>query len=247
MSSYLHLEKPSEIHFFQGINSCIFAQKSHQIMIKSNFREWTLDSIERTFHLRKLRTLPCFEEWMSFQYAADAYETRFLTELQEGLLLAGESWNEVELENKFISPIIVFTKFDNELFAYFLERDLSATIGKYELSGRVDGMIASGFRNPQEPYFCLNEYKRQTDPDGDPAAQALIAMLCAQHTNEATDNCEFGIYIVGKWWHFIVLKGKEYVISVGYNAEKDEIFDIYRLLKGLKFLIEKQIRQKQKS
>ena len=41
-------------------------------------------------------------------------------------------------------------------------------------------MIATGFRSPKKPYFCLNEYKRGTDPDDDPKGQALIAMLVAQ-------------------------------------------------------------------
>jgi hypothetical protein len=37
---------------------------------------------------------------------------------------------------------------------YFLERRLSAIVGDYELSGIVDGMIATGFRDPAIPLFC---------------------------------------------------------------------------------------------
>ena len=61
-----------------------------------------------------------------------------------------------------------------------MERDLAATIDNYELSGRVDGMIATGFRNPRMPYFCLNEYKKGTDPNGDPRGQALIDVSCSK-------------------------------------------------------------------
>jgi hypothetical protein len=138
-------------------------------MRKSNFREWTLDSIEETFGLLQVRSLPILDELLAYKYEVDAYEHRYLTQLQEEYItLGGDNWNEVELENKFISPMIVFSGIQNKGFSYFLEREMSETINDVELSGKVDGMIATGFRNPKKPYFCLSEYKRGTDPNGDP-------------------------------------------------------------------------------
>jgi hypothetical protein len=154
--------------------------------------------------------------------------------------LGGDDWNEVELENKFISPLIILSKIDNERFSYFLARELATTIGEYELLGKVDGMIASGFRSPKKPFFCLKEYKRQTDPDGDPRGQCLIAMLVAQHLNQNQQPI-YGCYVIGKLWHFMVLEGKEYAISSGLLCTNDEIFAIFRIIKGLKYLIEKQL------
>ena len=137
-------------------------------MQKSDFKEWTLDKIDDAFGLRQVRRLPILEELLAFEYQADDYETRYLSGLSENYLtLGGDSWNEVELENKIISPIIVFSDIANQQYSYFLERDLAITIDDYELSGRVDGMIATGYRNPKMPYFCMNEYKRQTDPNGE--------------------------------------------------------------------------------
>ncbi|MEA5459763.1 hypothetical protein VB796_11965 [Arcicella sp. LKC2W] len=210
-------------------------------MYKSNFREWTLDKIEETFGLQQVRRLPILEELLAHEYQADAYETRYLSNLSEKYLtLGGDNWNEVELENKFISPLIVFSDIANQKYSYFLERELSITLGEYELSGKVDGMIATGFRNPKIPYFCLSEYKRQTDPNGDPTGQALIAMLVAQKLNN-NQKPIFGSYIIGRDWYFMALVDNEYAISKDFSCVADEVFDIYRILKGLSIQIEKLI------
>lgn len=105
-------------------------------------------------------------------------------------------------------------------------------IAEHEISGIVDGMIASGFRNPRKPFFCLNEYKRATDPNGDPRGQALIAMLAAQKLNDNKKPI-FGLYIIGRHWSFMALSGLEFAFSPSFACDDDEIFDIYRILKGL--------------
>lgn len=208
--------------------------------MKSNFREWTLDKIEETFGLTQVWQSDILDIIINFEYSINDYQKEYLLELQAVYALGGDDWNEVELENKFISPLIVFSKVDNPKFAYFLERELSHTIGEYELSGKVDGMIATGFRNPKKPYFCLNEYKRQTDPDGDPRGQCLIAMLVAQYLNE-NKNPILGCYVIGRSWYFMALSGKEYAISNVYTCTDEEIFDIFRILKGIRVMIEKWI------
>ncbi len=181
-------------------------------MKKINFREWTLDKIDDAFGTIQIVSNPTLDEWLSYEYSLSDYEQHFLTDLQEALLIGVDDWNEVELENKFISPLIVLAKFDTRQMSYFMERELSATLGDYEISGKVDGMIATGFRSPKKPYFCMNEYKRESDPTGDPRGQALIAMLAAQNLNDSGD-IVFGCYITGKSWRFMVLENKTYAIS----------------------------------
>lgn len=208
--------------------------------MKSNFRDWSLDKIEEVFGMTQVRTMPILNQWTSFAYTLNEYEKKYLNQLRENYFLGGDDWNEVELENKFISPLIVFSGIDNRKFAYFLERELAATLGEHELSGKVDGMIASGFRKPKQPYFCLAEYKKGTDPNGDPRGQALIAMLVAQQLNQH-ENPIFGCFVIGKLWHFMALIEKEYAISTAFTCDDEEIFDIYRVLKGLRALIEQMI------
>jgi hypothetical protein len=211
-------------------------------MEKSNFRDWTLGLIEDSFGMVQADNLPILDELLSFHYQPDEFEVRHLTTFGNNYLtLGGDDWNEVELENKLISPIIVFAGIENKKFTYFLERELSAIIQDYEISGKVDGMIATGYRSPKMPYFCLNEYKRQTDPNGDPRGQVLIAMLAAQHLND-NQKPIFGCYVIGRNWYFLALVGKEYAISKDYSCVDDEIFDIYRILKGLRVQIEKNLQ-----
>lgn len=209
--------------------------------MRSNFSEWTLDKIDDAFGTVQVDNIPELDELLAFEYEFSDYERRYLTTLADKYLhFGGDDWNEVELENKFISPLIVFADIDNKKFAYFLERELSGVVGEYELTGKIDGMIASGYRNPRKPFFCLKKYKRQTDPNGDPRGQAVIAMIVGQHHN-ADNKPVYGCYIVGKSWHFMVLKGKEYAISNVFVGSDNEIFDIYRILKGLRVHIERLI------
>ena len=210
-------------------------------MQKSYFRDWTLDKIDDAFGTTQVEELPILNELLNFDYQVDDFERRYLSMLSKDYLnLGGDNWNEVELENKIISPVIVFSGIQNKKFSYFLERDLATTIDQFELSGRVDGMIATGFRSPKVPYFCLNEYKRQTDPDGDPQGQALIAMLVAQKIND-NQKPIYGSYIIGRNWYFLALVGKEYAISKDFSCVDDEMFDIFRILKSLRVQIEKLI------
>ncbi len=207
---------------------------------KSTFRDWTLDKIDEAFNTKQIWEMDTLNELLAFQYEINDMESWFLKELQFVYQLGGDDWNEVELENKFISPLIVLAKLNDERFSYFLERELQVFIDNYDLSGKVDGMIATGYRNPKKPFFCLKEYKRQTDPNGDPRGQALIAMLAAQALNE-NNSPVYGCYVIGRSWNFMALVGKEYAISNVYTCTTDELLDIFRILKGLRNIIEKKL------
>jgi hypothetical protein len=149
-------------------------------MIQATFKDWTLDTIDEAFGTKQIQTLPALDSFLEFPHTCTDYEWQYLTDLRKLYALGGDEWNEVELENKFISPLIIFAKIDSERFAYFLERPLSAILGDYAISGRVDGMIATGYRSPKKPLFCLAEYKRQTDPDGNPQGQVLATMIAGR-------------------------------------------------------------------
>lgn len=211
-------------------------------MIESNFREWTLDKIDEAFGTKQVYELPSLDALLAYKYEANQVEADYLNKIRNIYFrYGGESWNETELENKVISPLFVYADMNNEDFGYFLERNLAATIGEYNLSGRVDGMIATGFRSPKQPYFCMNEYKKAKDPNGEPEGQALIAMLVTQHLNN-NQKPIYGCYIVGRQWVFMALEEKKYAFSKSFTVDDDEIFDIYRILKSLKWHIEQRIK-----
>ena len=208
--------------------------------MRSTFKEWNLDKIEEAFGLKQVWQSEILDELINHPYQLDEMERTFVTKLQRHFSFGGDDWNEVELENKFISPMIVLSEIADEKCSYFLERELSTTIDEYDLSGKVDGMIATGFRSPKKPYFCLNEYKRGTDPDGDPKGQALIAMLVAQRLNDNQAPI-FGCFVIGRIWQFMILEGNQYTISRDFSCVDNEVFDIFRILKGLRFQIEKYL------
>ena len=208
--------------------------------MRSNFKEWNLDKIEEAFGLKQVWQSEILDELINHPYQLDEMERNFVTKLQRHFSFGGDDWNEVELENKFISPMIVLSEIADEKCSYFLERELSTTIDEYELLGKVDGMIATGFRSPKKPYFCLNEYKRGTDPDGDPKGQALIAMLVAQRLNDNQAPI-FGCFVIGRIWQFMIIEGNQYTISRDFSCVDNEVFDIFRILKGLRFQIEKYL------
>jgi hypothetical protein len=210
-------------------------------MKKINFRDWTVEKIEDAFGLRQEFDHPVLERLVSFQYEISDMEKMILSKLQYNYKrFGGEDWNEAELATKFINPLIVFSDIDNIKFGFFVERELSTTIDDYELAGKVDGMIATGFRSPKKPYFCLNEYKKESDPSGDPRGQLLIAMMVAQSLNQDGKPI-YGLYVVGKLWRFVLLTGKNFAFSKTFVSDQSDIFDIYKTLKSLRYEIEQLI------
>lgn len=125
---------------------------------------------------------------------------------------------------------------DDGQMGYFLERPLSATIDNYQLSDIVDGMIATGFREPNIPLFCMHEYKRSLENQSAPDAQVLVAMLVARELNPQS-HAIYGLCVIGFHWHFMVLDGNHYCISKTYNADDEEIFILFKMLKNLKTII----------
>ncbi len=209
-------------------------------MKTATFKDWDLTSLDEAFGLAQIIENKCevLQNWLQEAKAIviSEAEKQIIFDLQEPLTWGGKSWNEVELENKFISPLIMTTKIDDRIIGYFLERPLKGVVGEYELSGIVDGMIATGFRDPHKPFFCMHEYKRSVDNQGTPDAQALAAMLVVQEKN-GNDKPIYDMYIVGLIWNFMVLNGKEYAVSQDYKAGDEEVFDIFRMLKALKKII----------
>jgi hypothetical protein len=213
-------------------------------MKTANFRDWTLTNLNKAFGLREILTSECkaWQRWLELakQMEVSEAEANILLNLQEPLVWGGKGWNEYELENKFISPLFMTVRFDDRVVGYFLERPLKGIVGDHELSGIVDGMIATGFRDPDIPFFCMHEYKRSVDNSGNPDGQALAAMLVAREQNN-NQKPVYGLYIVGLIWNFMLLDGNDYCISNDYKSSDDEIFDIFRMLKALKHIIQNEL------
>ncbi len=207
-----------------------------------NFRECTLLKLEKTFRVEQVKTLPVLEDWLHGDAEIPDLERQVLISLREHLLMHVYDWNETELAYNFIGPLMVFVNYSTKKFNFFAERRFSGIVEGIEIGGKADGMIASGFREPEKPYFCFHEYKKEKDPEGDPAAQALAAMLVAQEMNEHHHSV-YGCYVKGRDWFFMILQGKQYAISQPYIATREDVFDIFRILRVLKQIITVFVRE----
>ncbi len=207
-------------------------------MEKSTFLNWTCAKLEKTFGLEEVLEHSELQKWIekSATQEVETEEIYILQRIQKGLVQHGNLWNEAELKEYFIGPVLTFIDFNSKTFHSFCERLISAVIGEHDISGKPDNLVAKGRWEPETPYFCLHEYKKETDPDGDAIGQVLVAMLVAQTLNQ-NEKTIYGVCIKGKVWYFLILNNKQYSVSKLYNATDEEIFDIFKILKALKEII----------
>ncbi|MEM1123058.1 MAG: hypothetical protein AAGJ18_21630 [Bacteroidota bacterium] len=181
------------------------------------------------------------EHWLSIKGTLTKQEVNITKFYQERLIENLDVWNEYDLSMGFIGPILNLINFTVPYkLNLFSQRSISATIGNYELIGKVDGVLASGFQEPEISYFSFHEYKKDVNSSGDPIGQNLAAMLIGQQQNQE-DEVIYGCYVVGRLWYFMVLKGKEYAISKDYSTTDEEIFDIIKILKALRTMLFKKL------
>ncbi len=202
------------------------------------FSKCTKELLKETFGLRQIWESPVLERWFqqSTMMTLEDFETKLLDKLKDILLRRGDDWNESELNEYFIGPIITIVNFNTDYFCVFAERTLEAEIGEYKLTGKPDLLVATGESFPKIPYFCFSEYKKQIDPEGNPIYQALGEMLAARELNPQVHPI-YGVGVIGKLWHFLVLQGQEYCVSKSFATDDEEIFEVVKILKALKVLL----------
>ena len=212
--------------------------------IKVNYKDCDRIFLDDTFKLKQFRNLALLDLWQRSKenYSINEHEDYLLKTIQEILIDRVDDWNDQELIEHFIAPLFSLINYNTLEYGMFSERLLKAIIGDYELSGNPDAVVAKGRRKPEIPYFCFHEYKKEQENKGDPAGQCLAAMLVAQELNN-NQRPIYGVVVKGLMWNFLVLRGKEYAISKSYQAIDEDIYDIVKLLKHLKIIIEEYVKQ----
>ena len=163
---------------------------------EKTFRECKLGWLERTFGLDQVDTLPSFESWISTKVEISDFEKQSLLHLQENLTFNVRDWYEKELDSFFIGPVMSLVNFSSKKSNLYSERIIEGVVDNWRLYGKPDSFLASGRREPEIPFFAFQEYKKMTDPDGDPAGQALSAMLVGQVLNE-NGLPMYGCHVIG--------------------------------------------------
>jgi hypothetical protein len=211
--------------------------------MEKTFKECTLVYLEKTFGLRPAPDCLELDSWLQTNLTLTPSEEDELALLQALLKHNVLHWNEQELSLHFIGPIFSLARFISLELRYniFAERLIESIVESLKeesirLYGKPDGIVASGYREPEMPFFAFQEYKRELDPDGQPAGQVLAAMLVGQVLNQSKKPM-YGCYVIGQNWHFMTLIDKTYCISPAYSALTDEISFIFRILKALKEIV----------
>lgn len=211
-------------------------------MRNKSFKFWSRQEITDKFGLDVEAHCKTLNRWLNKDIDINEQEQTELLRLQQKLKGHVDIWNEQELIIKFIALLIDMVDFDTQYYQSFANRRLSGKIDGEEVSGEVDLMIASGRYEPKAPYFCLHEFKKEQGVDNDPYGQLLIAMITAEELNHVSRPI-YGAFVIGRNWFFLTLKDRKYCISDEFVATRDDIFQIYGMLKKLKALIEETLDQ----
>lgn len=207
-----------------------------------SFGNWDTQDLTLTFGLIEVENSDTLSEWLKAPIVPSERETEMLNLLRKKILQLGEEWNEDELKMNFIAPIMLLADYGiiNAYNAFF-QRTLTAVVQGTEMGGIVDMVVARGWAKPTMPYFFLHEYKQdQTTNKGNARGQLLAAMLTAQALN-ANEKPLFGVYLIGASWRFVVLEGKKYAVKRFDATEKEDLFQIFAMLKWIKVYIEKDL------
>ncbi len=212
-------------------------------MQKKSFENWTYEEIQDVFSIVKRPQLPLLTNWLAAVHEPEPARKLILDEIQNDLIEYANAWNEDELKMCFISPLITLVHYRNAEYKIFTQRNISATFLDldWELTGRIEWLISKGILKPKQPFFCLHEYKQENRLDSDPLGQLLSAMVVTQSLNQS-DMPLYGCYVIGRFWFFVVLEGREYATSLAYDATKeDELLSIFSILSEVKEVINRYL------
>jgi hypothetical protein len=213
----------------------------------SDFSKWKTDMIRRAFGVNDVKSLKSMTDWMS--YPAPMLGDDDLSSIQLALSQFGNRArfvSESDIKMKLLGPAINASRFDNKNFSTFgeiyIKTELTTLDGtKLKVSGRPDLVVALGEIEASLPYFCMQEYKRQTGANSDPQGQVLIEMLAARQVNLNKGNdlkVIYGAFTLGREINFVTLEGREYTLSKTYLLDvEQDLIDVTMRIRALKYII----------
>ncbi len=209
-------------------------------MEKRSFDSFAYDEIERLFSIKRVKNKQALTTWTNATQVVPKKIEEQLEMLQSSLNQFADAWNEDELKLFFIGPLLVQAELYGENFKPFTQRNLKATFPtqNLEIQGKVEFMLARGITTPSAPLFFLHEYKQERRRETDPLAQVLIAMLAARQYNKH-DHADYGCYVIGRYWFFVVFNGTEYAVSRSYDATQPDLFTIFNTICEIKNIAKK--------
>ena len=213
----------------------------------NKLKKWSESEIADTFGLTKTKIKAkltpkskLLSEWLDTTTVLSNEDAATVINLALEALDNIEGWNEEDLKMNFIAFIIAISGLkSNEKFRSLYEKTVQATVEGHFLKTKTDFMIAKGIMDlAKTPYFHFQEYKKEKDPNGDPLAQLIEAFLIAQEKNK-NGKPMYGAYIVGRFWFFVTMEGKDYCVSNAYNStEEKSLIQIIAILRKFRVILE---------
>jgi hypothetical protein len=207
-------------------------------MKSKSFKYWKVQELHQSFGIDQVFDMDIMENWLKVENDVTNLELQVLEELRKRASYKIDYWNEEELKMNFIGPLIQLINFDGKKYRAFFDRPISVEIHGIRLFGKIDMFVANGFQEPENPYFCIHEYKQENNRDGDPKGQLLSEMLAVQALN-ADEKPIYGCYVLARNWYFVVLNKDKYAVSEPYISTQQVYLErIFKMLKFIKSIIE---------
>ena len=213
----------------------------------TDISKWETDMVRRAFGLNEIKKLQSLTDWMDFM--PPSLEAHHLTSIRWALQQFGNRArfvSESDIKMKLLGPAIVASGFDNKDFSTFGEIMIRTTLkaqdgASLKVSGRPDLVVAMGEIKASLPYFCMQEYKRQSGTKSDPQGQVLIEMLAARQVNLNEGNALeaiYGAFTLGRELNFLTLEKDTYALSKTYLLDvEQDLIDVTMRIRALKYII----------
>ena len=180
-----------------------------------------------------------FDDWLQFDYTLNQDEEQFIVTLIELNRRYVDSYSAEELKAQVVIPLLNKVNFFHDGVRGWYERPLKGVINNVLLTGHPDYMVAKGIETPSEPYFFIQEYKKELG-ERHPKNPLLAEMMVALELNHQT--IMRGAFVIGGTWNFIILKklGADqytYFRSRDFSVlDQNELKMIYVSLQAIKAL-----------
>jgi len=167
---------------------------------KFSFKKIEFHDLQNIVQIDELLDEAVFDDWFQFDYTLTQDEDTFLQELITENWRYVDSYSEEELKAQIIIPLVNKVNFFQNGVRGWYERPLKGTINGVILQGSPDYMVASGIETPTNPYFFIQEYKKELG-DRHPKNPLLAEMMVALELNQMTTIR--GAFIIGRTWNFV--------------------------------------------
>jgi hypothetical protein len=210
---------------------------------EEEIKQWQEATLIETFNLNRITGYYTIlmQEWLDVAIPTlDIFEQTLFDRIYKKGVQKIAGWSEEDLKMKFITYILELGLLneDNDGVIGYFDKMISANVEGTFLKVKSDFMLAKGILNVhKQPYFHFQEYKPQLNPTGEPMAQLLEAFLIGQAKNK-TPKPLYGLEIIGEYWKFVILDGKDYCVSKSYSCtEKDDLLQIIAILRNFKHIL----------